>query len=564
MKSVREVCQLGIGKIALSTNRSLRREEAPTSLGGNRPSLLTSAATRFMRRVAQLCAALWFFVQMRATAADFFQPVQPPRAVQVMVHRGAAMQAPENTRPALEHCIEDQLEWAEVDVRRTFDGLHVLWHNDSVTDTNSNGLKIKESLWSALRQVDVGAPFAARFAGTPMLTLKECFALCKGRLNLYLDCKSVNPEQLAREIVDAGMEKQVVAYLKLEDCRRAQRVSKGKVATMTKWRRNLGGVEWAVTNGLAAVEVDAPELTPETGAAFRRVGIKVQAKVLDDWDKPEFWDRAMAAGADWLQTDLPEEVLAQALWRRVPKRPVQISLHRGANRYAPENTLPAFEKSVRLGADYVEFDVRTTKDGQYFLLHDSRLNRTTDGQGPISEMTADDVRKLSAGVKFGLPFAKTPVPTMGDFMAAFAGKIGFYFDAKAIPPQVLADALTRHQMVDRTVVYQSAGFIAQLRAINPQIRGLPPLGKPEELDELAKSKPYGVDTDWSILSKELIARCHAHGIKVFSDALGEHEKVEDYLQAMEWGIDVIQTDYPLRVMRAIELWALRHPSGRKQ
>jgi glycerophosphoryl diester phosphodiesterase len=66
-------------------------------------------------------------------------------------------------------------------------------------------------------------------------------------------------------------------------------------------------------------------------------------------------------------------------------------------------------------------------------------------------------------------------------------------------------------------------------------------------------KPYAFDTRWEILSRELIARCHTLGIKVFSDALGEHERVEDYLQAMAWGIDLIQTDYPLRVMRAIEL-----------
>jgi glycerophosphoryl diester phosphodiesterase len=66
-------------------------------------------------------------------------------------------------------------------------------------------------------------------------------------------------------------------------------------------------------------------------------------------------------------------------------------------------------------------------------------------------------------------------------------------------------------------------------------------------------KPYAVDTDWNILSRELIARCHALNMKVFSDALGKHERVSDYLQAMDWGIDLIQTDYPLRLMRAIEL-----------
>jgi glycerophosphoryl diester phosphodiesterase len=66
-----------------------------------------------------------------------------------------------------------------------------------------------------------------------------------------------------------------------------------------------------------------------------------------------------------------------------------------------------------------------------------------------------------------------------------------------------------------------------------------------------------VDASWKILSKELIARCHAHGILVFSDAQGAHETIEDYQQAMAWGIDLIQTDHPLRVMRAIELWEQR-------
>jgi glycerophosphoryl diester phosphodiesterase len=62
-----------------------------------------------------------------------------------------------------------------------------------------------------------------------------------------------------------------------------------------------------------------------------------------------------------------------------------------------------------------------------------------------------------------------------------------------------------------------------------------------------------VDAAWKILSQEVIAQCHQAGILVFSDALGAHERIEDYQQAMDWGIDLIQTDYPLRVLRAIEL-----------
>jgi glycerophosphoryl diester phosphodiesterase len=270
----------------------------------------------------------------------------------------------------------------------------------------------------------------------------------------------------------------------------------------------------------------------------------------------------MAAGADWLQTDLPEEVLAHALWRRLPKRPVEISLHRGAKRYAPENTLPAFAKAVNMSADYVEFDVRATRDGEFFLLHDSRLDRTTDGSGPIDQASTEAVRKLSAGAKFGKPYSDVRVPSLEEFLEAFAGKVGFYFDAKAIPPAALAEALERHKVVDTTVVYQSPRYLAELKAINQRIRGLAPLGRPEDLDELAAGpKPYAVDADWDILSKDLIARCHTAGIRVFSDALGDHERIQDYLQAMEWGIDLIQTDHPVRVMRAIELRMEGRPSG---
>ncbi len=489
-----------------------------------------------------------------------------------MVHRGQSHQAPENTRPALQRCIEDGLEWAEVDVRLTQDGQHILSHDASVTDAAGKVWKINEHTLAELRKIDVGSRFAAKFAGEQLLPLKDCFALCRGKLNLYLDCKAVNPEQLAREILDESMERQAVVYLNLTESRKVQQASAGKVATMTKWRPGFGGAEWAVTNGLAAVEVDAPDLTPAIAASFHRVGIKVQAKVLDEWDKPEVWDRVIAAGADWLQTDFPEEIVAQALWRRVPNRPVRISLHRGANRYAPENTLPAFAKAIRLGVDFVEFDVRTTSDGKFYLLHDGTLDGKTDGHGPIANTPSSVVAALSAGVKFGQPYARLGLPTLEEFLTATEGKIDLYFDAKAIPPEVLAEAVERHHMSDRTVVYQSPKYLAQLKAINPRIRGLPPLGDIKDLAAMAADlKPYAVDADWDILSKEMIAQCHAAGVKVFSDALGKHERIEDYLQAMDWGIDLIQTDHPLRVMRAIEIWAnrqslnsARSPGGQNQ
>ena len=80
------------------------------------------------------------------------------------------------------------------------------------------------------------------------------------------------------------------------------------------------------------------------------------------------------------------------------------------------------------------------------------------------------------------------VQILGEKLLAFRdteGQVGLYFDAKAIPPEALAEAIERHHLSDRTVVYQSPKYLAQLKAINPKIRALPPLGKLEDLPELA-------------------------------------------------------------------------------
>jgi glycerophosphoryl diester phosphodiesterase len=71
-------------------------------------------------------------------AFPFFEPVRPPRAVQVMAHRGAMGRAPENTATALEQSIADGVEWVEVDFRRTRDGRQVLLH-DGTLDRTTDG-----------------------------------------------------------------------------------------------------------------------------------------------------------------------------------------------------------------------------------------------------------------------------------------------------------------------------------------------------------------------------------------------------------------------------------------
>ncbi len=74
--------------------------------------------------------------------------------------------------------------------------------------------------------------------------------------------------------------------------------------------------------------------------------------------------------------------------------------HRGNRAFAPENTLAAFAEAMALGADAVEFDVQLSRDGVPMVFHDSTLERTTDGHGPVSTHSAAELRRLDAGAKF--------------------------------------------------------------------------------------------------------------------------------------------------------------------
>lgn len=492
-------------------------------------------------------------------AGPFFEPVRPPRPVQVMVHRGLADAAPENTRRALEMAGEDYLEWVEVDIRLTADGQHVLFHDDRLDARTDGRGPLEDRTLAELKRLDAGSWFARRYAGEPILTLAEALELARGRFNLYLDAKRIDPERLAAEVAAAGLQGQVVLYADLATLARARAASGGTLPLMAKWRPGLGEpLAFAEAHGLAAVEVDPSDLSPEAVAAFRACGRKVQARTLGPDDAPEVWDRAIAAGVDWIQTDRPLEVLTRSFRARHPDRPVRFALHRGASRYAPENTIPALELADRLGADFIEVDIRVGRDGRPFLLHDATLERTTSGRGPVSGRTAEELSALDAGAWFGRPFAGTPPPALDAGLAALGPRAHAYLDAKAIPPEDLARAIRQLGLLDRSAVYQSVDYLRRLKAIEPAARAMPPLRRLADLEAVAAIGPYAVDVPWTALTPELIGACHARGILVFSDALGLHERVDEYLRAIDRGVDLIQTDHPARLLRALELHAMGH------
>lgn len=100
-----------------------------------------------------------------------------------------------------------------------------------------------------------------------------------------------------------------------------------------------------------------------------------------------------------------------------------IIAHRGDSFARPENTLAAFQAALEAGAELIEFDVQLTKDGQVVVIHDATVDRTTDGMGPVNELTLHELRGLSAGypTRFGGAFEDERIPTLSEALS-FLGR----------------------------------------------------------------------------------------------------------------------------------------------
>ena len=100
----------------------------------------------------------------------------------------------------------------------------------------------------------------------------------------------------------------------------------------------------------------------------------------------------------------------------------RICAHRGFNTVAPENSMPAWGAAVALGAEEIEFDLWTTKDGVLVSCHDDTLDRVSNGTGKIGDYTYEELLKFDFGVKHGEKFKGLKIPTFEEILKQFASR----------------------------------------------------------------------------------------------------------------------------------------------
>jgi glycerophosphoryl diester phosphodiesterase len=156
-----------------------------------------------------------------------------------------------------------------------------------------------------------------------------------------------------------------------------------------------------------------------------------------------------------------------------------VAAHRGGAALWPENSLLAFRNAVALGADYLEFDVHLSRDGEAVVIHDPTLDRTTTGSGPVRDRTLDELRALRLKERSGA-VTEERVPTLDEVAAlGAAGRRRLLLEIKVdaagarypgIEERVLA-ALDRHGMAASTVVMAfEAETWRRVRALRPDVR----------------------------------------------------------------------------------------------
>jgi glycerophosphoryl diester phosphodiesterase len=240
--------------------------------------------------------------------------------------------------------------------------------------------------------------------------------------------------------------------------------------------------------------------------------------------------------------------------KRIPKHGgIYVVAHRGAHAGIPENTLPAYQKAIDIGVDYVEVDVRTSKDGKFVSIHNSTVDAYVSGvTGKVKDFTLAELRALDIGSRIGSQWKDTRIPTLEEILQLCKGKCGIYLDLKDASIDQLIEVIKKHDM-EHDVIWclSDSKEIEEVASLCSECYPMPD-PDPDDLAGfqaiLKRINPSVVAPVWSDFSKELVDISHAAGALVIVD---EKDR-SSWKQALEWDADGIQTDHPEELIRYLK------------
>ena len=226
--------------------------------------------------------------------------------------------------------------------------------------------------------------------------------------------------------------------------------------------------------------------------------------------------------------------------------------HRGfnKNKVLPENSLPAFGAAVAMGAEEIEFDLWFTKDGEIVSIHDSTLERVSNGTGKVYDYTLAELKELDFGVIKGEPherFAGMKIPTFEEILKKFACHciMNIHLKTGGEKPEYLGKVVDLIKKYDcEKYVYFMSGddnLLERLQSEYPEIPRCCGGGK-ARWEIVERAIKYGckkVQLFKPCFNQEMVDKAHAHGILCNVFYADDPKEAQDYL---DMGIDVILTN----------------------
>ena len=232
---------------------------------------------------------------------------------------------------------------------------------------------------------------------------------------------------------------------------------------------------------------------------------------------------------------------------------MRITAHRGFSSLAPENTIIAFKEAIKYGCNWIELDTQLSSDRVLMVIHDETVNRCTNGNGKVRELSLAELRKLDAGLWYGPDFRNELIPTLEEaIILCEHNNVHLNIELKCYDEadtELLCDKVT--ELIQRLgtpsdLLFFSSFSYEALRAIQSRLpdirRGHLWQKVPQDaLDKLQTLDAYSANCDYRFLTQQQTQLLKEAGYKVFCYTPNFPELVE---KLWDWGVDMMITDCP--------------------
>ncbi|WP_184548808.1 glycerophosphodiester phosphodiesterase family protein [Mucilaginibacter sp. FT3.2] len=240
-----------------------------------------------------------------------------------------------------------------------------------------------------------------------------------------------------------------------------------------------------------------------------------------------------------------------------------VASHRGDHIIYPENTLAAYQEAIKNEADYVEIDLRTTKDGELVSMHDGLVNRMTNGKGNIKDQTLAELEQLIIRSRDTTDKTVYRIPTFKQILAACKNKINIYLDFKAADPEQAYQMIKQYGMEKQVLVYiNSPDQFTGWRKAAPQMPLM--LSMPDSVKNttamtrfIEQHHPDILDGSYSQYTNEMVTLAAQYHIPVWPDIQSAGEGPNDWNKAQDKGLRGLQTDHPAALVKFLKEKGLR-------